>query len=816
MKRLTSLLFGKKGGATKREMRLLAEREKISDYLPWIAYDRDSHLYLLADDCLGYAWECSPLFFAGENTVSTLEGLFGGDIPPEAVYQFILFGDSYIEPILHEYKQRKKLDHDVVELITESLSDFYRSGTSGLKNMSGIPVKRFRLFISIKFPQKWAEGVDLNQTWSMINEILTGASLHPVCLEPELLLDWGRRLFNDKPSANNSLYDENIPIRKQMLLGTKLTRNENTLNVDGKIFRCITPKTWPHEIETLSINKLFGGIKGLMSDGEQFKTPFLYCMTVLMEPQKNKLHTKCNFILKQQGVGSFAPALERTKGEYLWAVDELERGKKFLRIIPALWVYSDDEWKVNESLTRAKVIWESNGFVMQEDRGILVPLFLASLPHGFYNVGNNAGYLERDFIVPAETIAATIPCQGDFSGFGSPSMLLVGRKGELFGFDLFAKGADNFNGFCVAGSGSGKSVFANSLLCNMRAEGNIIRIMDIGRSMKKLAKMFNARYMELSEDSMDNLNPFTHVSDETALQTIIPVVTQMAFSSGASMPSELDVNLIGQAVEWAYANEGNDAGITTVFQYLRDFKKLVGSESFEIREAADKLAFNLAHWSGDGVYAKYFNGKATFDIASDEMVVLELGSIKSLANLYRVVTQLVINEVALDAYHSSGKDKRFILMDEAHQYLGESSHIKGTIEGFYRMLRKHSAGCFVISQSILDLNRFGAVGEVIFNNSAYKFYLKSDDYEKAHNLKLLDYDNFTMALLKSVTTNKPNYSEIFMHTPFGKGLGRLVLDPFSYYAYTSDGEEVAEIESMVDGGLSYADAIRKMVAKYRS
>ena len=155
-------------------------------------------------------------------------------------------------------------------------------------------------------------------------------------------------------------------------------------------------------------------------------------------------------------------------------------------------------------------------------------------------------------------------------------------------------------------------------------------------------------------------------------------------------------------------------------------------------------------------------------------------------------------------------------MDEAHQYLGESSHIKGTIEGFYRMLRKHTAGAFVISQSVLDLNRFGAVGDVILNNSAYKFYLKSDDYEKAQNMKLIDYDKFTMDLLKGVTTNKPNYSEIFMHTPFGKGVGRLVLDPFSYYAYTSDGEEVAEIESMVDGGLSYADAIRAMVAKYRN
>lgn len=816
MKHVFSILFGKHGGVTKKELTRLSERETFSKYLPWIAYDPDSKLYLLADDTYGYAWECSPLFFAGEDTVLNLEGLFGGDLPPESVIQFVLHGDPHIDPILDDYKRKKTLNSDVVQLVTESLAEFYRKGVNGLPNMAGIPVRKFRLFVSVKFPQKWAEKADIKQTWSMISEILHGASLNPCSLTPEVLLDWGRRLFNDKPSTNNGYYDETIPIRSQMLLGTKVEKKFNTLHIDGKIFRCITPKTWPQEVDPLHMNKLFGGIKGMMSDGEQLKTPFIYCMSVLMENQKSKLHTKCNFILKQQGVGSFAPSLERKKGEYLWAVDELERGKKFLRLIPALWVYSDDEWKVNESLTRAKVIWETNGFVMQEDKGILVPLFLSSLPHGFYNVANNANALERDFIAPTQTIAATIPCQGDYAGFGTPSMLLVGRKGELFGCDLFAKGADNYNGFCVAGSGSGKSVFANSLICNMRAEGSIIRIMDIGRSMKKQAKMFGARYMEFAEDSIDNLNPFTHVTDETSLQTILPVVAQMAFSTGASTPTELDMSLLDKGVQWAFENEGNDAGITTVYQFFREFKQLGGSDSREICDAAEKLSFNLANWANDGVYAKYFNGKATFNIASDEMVVLELGRIKSLSSLYKVVTQLVINEVAIDAYHSLGDRKRFILMDEAHQYLGESSHIKGTIEGFYRMLRKHTAGCFVISQSVLDLNRFGAVGDVILNNSAYKFYLKSDDYEKALNMKLIDYDKFTMDLLKGVTTNKPNYSEIFMHTPFGKGIGRLVLDPFSYYAYTSDGEEVAEIESMVDGGLSYADAIRAMVAKYRN
>jgi conjugal transfer ATP-binding protein TraC len=54
-----------------------------------------------------------------------------------------------------------------------------------------------------------------------------------------------------------------------------------------------------------------------------------------------------------------------------------------------------------------------------------------------------------------------------------------------------------------------------------------------------------------------------------------------------------------------------------------------------------------------------------------------------------------------------------------------------------------------------------------------------------------------------------------MDTPFGVGVGRLMVDPFSYYAFTSDADEIAEIEDLVQEGLSYAEAIKAMVDKYR-
>ena len=59
-------------------------------------------------------------------------------------------------------------------------------------------------------------------------------------------------------------------------------------------------------------------------------------------------------------------------------------------------------------------------------------------------------------------------------------------------------------------------------------------------------------------------------------------------------------------------------------------------------------------------------------------------------------------------------------------------------------------------------------------------------------------------------------SEVFMDTPFGRGVGRLVVDRFSYFVYTSDAREIAELESLANTGLTYEAAIEKMVEKYRS
>ncbi|MFX4899050.1 hypothetical protein ABTB86_19635, partial [Acinetobacter baumannii] len=71
---------------------------------------------------------------------------------------------------------------------------------------------------------------------------------------------------------------------------------------------------------------------------------------------------------------------------------------------------------------------------------------------------------------------------------------------------------------------------------------------------------------------------------------------------------------------------------------------------------ARELAFNLRDFGSDGAYGHYFNGPSTFDISSDEFVVLELERLKNLPDLFNVVVMVVVNAVTQELY-LSGRDR---------------------------------------------------------------------------------------------------------------------------------------------------------------
>jgi len=819
-------------GATVSDVESLHYRNKFSDYLQYMAFDEETEAYHNTDGSIGFIWECRPLVFSADKTLQISEALMRLPLPPMSTLQLLLHSDDNIKPFIEAYKElRADSDNPLVHDAVDSYCDFLEKCTEGKPQLSNIPLRNIRLIVSLKIPAR--AKVKHSEIRSTVYETLSAMRLQPRVMAPPKLLEWLRRLLNDSVPERKmadgselaSTYNNNLPIGKQAIFsGTEIDIEKDHIQVGKRTWKCMTPATYPQEVDPLTTKELFGGIWGVRSDNEQHRTPYLYALNIIFDNLKNTIRNKCDLILLQSAAGSFARTLQRKQGEHTWAIDQIDQGKVFVRVMPMMWFLGDTYDKADEAIKRGKSMWEAAGYVMQEEKAILAALMLSSLPLGMRASKQNLNMLERDRIADPAAVCNILPIQGDFSGSNEAVMLQQGRSGQIVPISIFSKAANNFNGFVAATSGGGKSFFGNVLFFSHYTAGTILRVVDIGGSYKRLCHIVGGDYLDFGPGNDICINPFSNIVDvEEDLPAISAIVMQMAYSSSdAPDIDELEYTLVKDAVRWAYAEKESAASVDDVYEYLKQYPDFLApgrNYTEAIKEHAHHLAYNIFEFTSNGSYGHYFVGESNFDIADSKFLLLELEALKNSRDLFKVVTLLVLDAVTRDLYLSDRSQRRMVAFDEAWQFLSGSSGNKmmaDMIEAGFRRARKYGGAFFIITQSILDRQLFGAIGDIIWANADYKILLESKDYEKALAEKLIDYDEFTVELLKSMQRNGTKYSEIYMDTPFGAGIVRLAVDPFSYYLYTSNADEIAEMEKMVESGMEYREAIHEMVNKYRS
>lgn len=829
--KIFTFLFANKGGLTHAEMDKVTSRSKFSDFLPYIAYNEETHTYWNTDDTIGVIWECSPVSFAGEKITSTLDGLFNMGVPEGTIMQLILYADDYIDPIVNAHMQTLERDLELLQKSKQAFCNFLLAGKAGSPNLGGTPLRNYRVFFTLKIPVGKYAKTKMTEIIKNTEELLRGSSLYPENMDNVMLIDFLTRFFNGRNP--NSSYMDDVPIRKQVIFSESVVNiSMDYMKVGKDFYKCLTPRSFPAMVDAVQTNRLFGGMGGMIDDADQFKTPYLYTLNIIFHDLKSSIRTKCNLALRQQGIGGWAPSLMRKKEEYMWAVDLIDKGINFARILPILWVKGKDENEMLEATARAKRLWEGEGYRMQEDKGILPMLFVSALPFGLYDVKKTIRNLDRDQIAPVSSISSIMPVQGDFSGGGKPILIFAGRKGQLCGFDIFDKHANNNNFYVSGTSGSGKTFFINNLAEKYYGANVKLRIIDIGGGYKKLSSQFGGKFIDFSPNSKIVLNPFGGIIPEEfddELASLAAIIYRMALSATNKIPddhAESAMTLVKAACRWAWGCEGTEADVDDIFEFLNKFPDHATDYDLgcaeddkcaeNLKVVSKTLAFNLSDFTTQGVWGKWFNGKGNFNISQDEFVVLELEHLRPQEELFRVVTLQVMNAVSRSLYLSDRSRKQIIFFDEAHQFADEGTVIGKVIENGYRLARKYGGSFGIGTQSVLDLKMFGRTGDVIKGNSAFKFFLESSDFERAKADKIISYDDFLMGLLNSLKNNTPKYSEIFMDTPFGVGVGRLIVDRWSYYISTSMPKEVYEIEKLVGSGMEYSEAIDEMVKKYHA
>ena len=818
-----SALVAQRDGMTLARLRQSVARDSFSDFLPLVAWVEEEEAFLCIDDGWGYAWELVPSAYLFAHVHEALLGLLNVHFPEGTVLQIHSFADPLIDDALDDYLDLKTRPDPLIQASARRTFEYLRAGTVGLKALHGIPIRDFRTFLSVK--TRVPMDHDLKR---QIEEQLAKLGIRR--LAPQELVSFYRRIFNgvfDPAPGVFSQGDETraVPIRKQIIdAGPSFAFEGPEVFLGNQVARCLTPKSPPRRITAERANRLTGGMRGSAEDSDQIGGPFLFTLNVLFDQSAFEIHKRAQILSAQKAAGSFAVEVGKQIEEIGWVLDEIGNSR-FVSVIPTMWVFGQTRSQAREMAARAKRLWESEPLPwMVQEESYLNPILLsASLPFGLYPDKRTIKMLQRDFRVPARAAVLMSPIQTDFRGGGRPALLYAGRKGQLVTLDLFDPRINNYNFIVSAESGAGKSFLLNNLCQQYFAQNALIRIIDIGGSYRKLCTLCSGRYIDLGEEHLV-LNPFDlglaldGDDRESAISMAVAIVAEMANAATRKPVTTSEWNLLKSAVQWAIDSGRAEAGIDAVREWLGAYPANAASDLDRVDHlvpTARELAFNLRDFGSDGAYGHYFNGPSTFDISSDEFVVLELERLKAMPDLFNVVIMVVVNAVTQELYLSARDRPRFVLCDEAAQFMTRSdgqdlSRLAEAFSQGYRRARKYRGSFGIVLQSMNDLMLFGGTGQVILENAATRFLLQGSTYDKAVDNKILDYSGFVLDLLKSVRNNKPNYSEVFIDSPLGLGIARLVVDPFSYWINTSAPDEVAAFEALVRAGSSPLEAVCKL------
>jgi conjugal transfer ATP-binding protein TraC len=855
----------------------LYESMPLSQFLPYVSYDDERQLYILADGRAAVVYEVPPLIVAGNDFLNACRTLLF-ELREGAVVQFTMYASPNVYPFIERWKEID-CPNEVLKEVFRRRAEFYREYIRKPHPFTGVPFRDFRLFISIIFPPKedkplvdliskfkaWI-GLDsfeeesvreyqryldgcMDEALSLKSTIESMGFVSKIqqTLPPDYFLATMREIFNPSHEILETVpYDPDRELREQMIYADNafVLHNPEFMEIDGKYLTSWTVKTYPGGIYHISRMLEVLGCMLRRDKGKQIKYPFLVSAAIykLTEMEEQKIVAKL-----MQYKQSYSPEVRNKFIKIKEQVDELEiyenirvknkSAAKLVRMTISGFFYADAEnerdaeREVKNTFKTINSLWSEAGFELQIEKFKVLPTFIFSLP--MCPIRETINFLGRGKTLMVSSTPHLLGIvQSDWKGTGwykkpdFPGFVFFSRRGQVQLVSLWDS-ETNYNLFIAAQSGAGKSFLTNEFIVNFLARGGLVYGIDVGRSYERATQIFDGQMIVF--DSKLCINPFTNsvlgridqireqLGDDEALKEATAEKEQLVrlFAVMAGLPVEgfnEYKGILEQAIMEAWRREGRNAGVKTVADVLREFMK--DEAKVELRPAIARMVEALYPYA-EGRFAHFFNGEANVDI-NKPFVVLELEEVNQFETMKEVVLMSIMMILSQKIYLGDRAVPKMFFIDEAWDLL-RGKHTAKFIETGYRRFRKYNASAVTITQSILDffMEENRAVGQAIISNSEFMFLLnqRESDLLRAYKENILTIDDFAKQMLSTVMTEKGKYSEIFVKNSVTWGVMRFMVDRFSYYLYTTNPSEVAEINALVKSGMSLKDAIETMVQK---
>lgn len=817
--------------------------DSFSSWLPYRSYIEQQQIFVNRGS-LGFLLEVMPQSGADDNMVQVLRSLYAQS-PGETGIQFNLFGGPHVRKLLTRYASQRLEDGDQYAKAKEygrpvRNSNLYRTlarrrvgyllqgAQRSLTRGFHYTVRDFRLMLSVTLPGSGDDAARCAQLCALRDTMMVtlNAALLPntVCTADDLI-NWCALFTNPGPMARGDTparhYDDGRELCDQIVdfdtvqdaqpQGVVFSKPCSPDSLEARFFSI---KSFPEAFKLWQMGRLTGD---LMQPALQYCAPFLLTLGVYtLDSSDSRAAVTANHMRATQNAASkmaaVMPDVGQKERDWRATAAAADRGDPMVSMYHQLAIFSPPG-QVAAACETAQGIWQACGFELNADIYMHRQALMASLPMtltpAFHADLRKMKRVTRKLRSNAVHLAPLIT---EWRGTRTPTLVLGGRRGQLTTLDVFDNDLGNANVGVVGAPGSGKSVLLNELAWSYLSTGAIVRMLDLGRSFEKLCRKAGGTYLEFHAASNINLNPFTRVNDiHEDMDMLVPAIAKMC--SMQSRLEEVQYKAISTILLRLWQQHGRDLTTTA----LRDAFKSGTIADLGLRDdqRIRDLAVMLNPYARGGQYERFFEGANNVDF-SNPFVVIENEELKRRPDLHAVVNILLLYQITGEMYLTRNRRKMLIIYELKQQLgeIGSDDPVKAAVvEEAARRARKYGGSLVTATQGADDY--YGSKQmEAAFNCSDWLFLLR----QKAESIELLArngrllMDEPKKRLLNSLRTEAGVFAEMYVSSPVGEGIARLVLDPATHLLFSNKIEDNKPIDALRAQGHSIDEAIDLVLA----
>ena len=825
--------------------------ERFSQWLDYCAWDEERKIFINRES-LGFCLELRPQSGADEEMARVLTALYAS-APAGTGFQFHLYASPDIDHTLKHYVALRTPSHTDASkekpwaqpMAQQRAEHYERASQQSLSRTHPYLLRNFRLVLSTCVAgnaQTFNAIEDLCVLRDSVRATLQAGGFPSRCWEAADLINWVSALLDPHrlSQAPKLHYDEGRPLNDQMIdpatqmeVGASEIKLFNVAALPPlettsdhpssatpsqhrgrtRSLRLLSARSLPPRLALWNMGSLIGD---LYQNTLQFPCPYLITLGVkVLEGESSRQWAMIKSARATTNAGSymarFLPDLQERKNDWDIVIRALDEGRQLVALYHEIALFAPPQ-EITRAEQAARAIFRARGFELANDTLMMSQALIASLPmslsDGFYSD------LKRMKRLTTKTSANAIhmaPLIAEWSGTPTPVLLMGGRRGQLMSLDVYDNPSGNYNVAIAGTSGSGKSVLLNEIAAAYLATGARVWIIDVGRSYEKACQNFGGSFIEFNEQMNFSLNPFSTVEDiDEGMELLQPLLAQMV--SPREPLNAFEYSTLGHVIKQVWLEKGQRMTIDDIYARLNS-GQLEDSDTGVIDRRLKDLATMLHPYTQAGTYGRYFSAKEGIAFEND-LVVLELEELKSKKDLQTVVLLIMMYRITRQMYFDRER-KKIVIIDEAWDLLSGGSTAE-FIEAGYRRARKYRGAFMSATQGIDDYYRNPAARAAL-DNSDWMFLLrqKSESIESMDRLGQLKMDDALKRLLQSLRTEQGLYSEVYIHSPAGSGIGRVLVDPYSLLLFSSRAEDFSAINAQRALGLSVPEAIRA-VLQHRS